>query len=172
VRQGVFAYVRAGQVDPNRVKEGSGYLVDTRQAEIGTEIAPADIDLDNAFIVLPQAIEPAGGAAPVPAGTAPGLSETGDAPTDTGVASGGSGEGGTTGPGLPPQQTRVRLAMRLTRQQLYATVNALSNLADAAGAIRVSIEAFKADGFDPNWLRNAVLEPLDEADVDMEEFGK
>jgi hypothetical protein len=31
------------------------------------------------------------------------------------------------------------------------------------------VEAEKLDGFDPNWLRNAVLEPLDEADVDVEE---
>ena len=58
--------------------------------------------------------------------------------------------------------------MRMTRQQLYATFNAISNLADEAGSIRVSVEAYKLDGFDPNWLRNAVLEPLDEADVELE----
>jgi hypothetical protein len=128
VSQGVFAYVRAGQVDPNRVKEGSGYLVETSQARIGADIAPADIDLDNALIVLPQAIEPAGGPTPVPAGAVPGLSGPAGAATDRDAATRGRGEGGTTEPGTPPllqQQTWVRLAMRLTRQQLYATVNAL-----------------------------------------------
>jgi len=33
----------------------------------------------------------------------------------------------------------------------------------------VTVEAAKADGFDPAWLRNAVLEPLEEADVRVEE---
>jgi len=30
------------------------------------------------------------------------------------------------------------------------------------------VEAQKLDGFDPAWLRNAVLEPLDEADVEID----
>ena len=59
----------------------------------------------------------------------------------------------------------------MTRQQLYASFNAIGNLADAAGSIRMKIEAQKLDGFDPTWLRNAVLEPLDEADVKVEEEG-
>jgi hypothetical protein len=33
----------------------------------------------------------------------------------------------------------------------------------------MTVEAHKLDGFDPNWLRNAVLEPLDEADVEIED---
>ena len=32
----------------------------------------------------------------------------------------------------------------------------------------MTVEANKMDGFDPTWLRNAVLEPLDEADVEVE----
>lgn len=56
----------------------------------------------------------------------------------------------------------------MTRQQLYASFNAFANLADAAGSIRMRIEARKLDGFDPSWLRNAGLEPLDEADVKEE----
>lgn len=68
-----------------------------------------------------------------------------------------------------PTQTTVRLSMRMTRQQLYASFNAIGNLADQAGTVRLTVEAQKLDGFDPNWLRNAVLEPLDEADVEIEE---
>lgn len=57
--------------------------------------------------------------------------------------------------------------MRMTRQQLYASFNAIANLADKAGIIEVEVkvEAVNAEGFDLVWLRNAVLEPLDEADV-------
>jgi hypothetical protein len=74
------------------------------------------------------------------------------------------------GEGKPETQveTTVRLSMKMTRQQLYASFNAIGNLADAAGVIRVSVEASKPGGFDPNWLKNAVLEPLDEADVNVE----
>jgi len=32
----------------------------------------------------------------------------------------------------------------------------------------MTVEAEKADGFDPAWLRNAVVEPLEEADVVVE----
>ena len=59
----------------------------------------------------------------------------------------------------------------MTRQQLYASFNVFANLADAAGSIRMKIEAQKLDGFDPIWLRNAVFEPLDEADVEVDEEG-
>jgi hypothetical protein len=58
--------------------------------------------------------------------------------------------------------------MRMTRQQLYASFQAIGNLAETAGSIRVTVEADKPGGFDPAWLRNAVLEPLDEADVEVE----
>jgi hypothetical protein len=53
----------------------------------------------------------------------------------------------------------------MTRQQLYASFNAIGNLAQEAGSIHLTVEAEKTDGFDLAWLRNAVLEPLQEADV-------
>lgn len=59
--------------------------------------------------------------------------------------------------------------MRMSRQQLYASFQAIGDLADAVGSIRVVVKAQKMDGFDPTWLRNVVLEPLDKADVEVEE---
>jgi adenine-specific DNA methylase len=41
--------------------------------------------------------------------------------------------------------------------------------ARAAGSIHLTVEAHKPEGFDPGWLQNAVLEPLDESDVEVEE---
>ena len=58
--------------------------------------------------------------------------------------------------------------MRMNRQQLYASFNAIGNLADEAGSIRMMVEAQKLDGFDPTWLRNAVLEPLEEANIEID----
>jgi hypothetical protein len=59
--------------------------------------------------------------------------------------------------------------MRVNRQQVYATTNALANLAEQTGGIHITVDAHKPDGFDPSWLQNAVLEPLDEADVELDE---
>ncbi len=56
----------------------------------------------------------------------------------------------------------------MTRQHLFHCFNAIANLAEQAGSIRTVVEANKVEGFDPVWLRNAVLEPLEEADVEVE----
>jgi len=167
VRDGVFGYVgRTGQEEVNRLREQGGYLVSCQVARINVELPEAAVDLSSAFIVLPQAVEPERkeeppkvvGAQPAPPGAAP------TPPEPTVVP-------GLTVPGqpVPAPQTTVRLSMRMNRQQLYASFNAIGNLAEAAGSIRMTVEAHKLDGFDAHWLRNAVLEPLDEADVEVEE---
>lgn len=53
-------------------------------------------------------------------------------------------------------------------QRLNEDYIPIEAIADQAGTIQVTVEAEKLDGFDPTWLRNAVLEPLDEADVAVE----
>ncbi len=55
----------------------------------------------------------------------------------------------------------------MNRRQIYASFNALANLADKAGAVEIVVEAQTLDGFDTMWLRNAVMEPLDEAGVEI-----
>lgn len=72
------------------------------------------------------------------------------------------------GKGRPPSETLYRRSMTLNRAQLYQVFNAFGNLAEKAGRIRLTVEAEKADGFDPNWLRNAVEEPLEEAGIEEE----
>jgi hypothetical protein len=167
MRDGVFGYVgRAGQVEVDRLREDGEYTVSPRLARIGVDLPEDEIDLGAAVIVLPGVIESeAPPSEPTPPGAParpepiiPGVTPPGPTPPDVGP--------------IPPEpgvtQTSVRLRMRITRQQLYASFNAIGNLAEAAGAIRVTVEADKLDGFDPVWLRNAVLEPLDEADVEVE----
>jgi hypothetical protein len=63
----------------------------------------------------------------------------------------------------------LRLSMSMSRQQLFAAWNAFKNLADSVGNIRVTLKAHKSDGFDPTWLRNTLYEPLDEADIEVDE---
>jgi hypothetical protein len=166
VREGVFGYVgRAGQIETDRLKEDREYVVSSQLARIGVELPEDQIDLSMAVIVLPQAIE-SGEPSPEPTMPAP----TSFEPTPPGLTPAGSTP---AGPGVSPPEAgvtpvNVRLRMRMTRQQLYASFQAIGNLAEAAGSIRVTVEADKLDGFDPVWLRNAVLEPLDEADVEFE----
>ena len=65
------------------------------------------------------------------------------------------------------RRTRVVLAFEATREQIYKAFPAIANLADKSdsGKVRLKVEGTSAAGFDPAWLRNAVEEPLDEADI-------
>jgi hypothetical protein len=169
VAEGLFGYVRPGAVEPDQFKEADGYLVDASQAQIKQPMSPAELDMGAASIVMPEAIAPvaegeAGETAEVPPQVQP---VSGD---DTAVS--GYHVTPQTDPATPgsEKKTAVRLRLRMTRSQVYASVNAISNLASEAGVIELFVQANKLEGFDPTWLRNAVLEPLDEADVDVEEL--
>src|SRR5207244_2122425 len=65
----------------------------------------------------------------------------------------------------PVSQNAVRLSFKADRDKLFAAWNALANLADEAAEISVEVTAIKPSGFDRTWLRNAVYEPLEEADI-------
>jgi hypothetical protein len=157
VKDGYFGYVgRGDRVAGVRVREGSGYLVPRAQVVLNRDLLEDEIDLGSGFIVLPAAIEPE---VVTPSVDVP--------PSEPGSRTG-------TGPVMPPvqpgaeqktqaAQTHVELRLRLTRAQLYASFNALANLAEKAGAIEVTVSADSMAGFDPVWLRNAVQEPLVEA---------
>jgi hypothetical protein len=58
-----------------------------------------------------------------------------------------------------------RRAVAEARRQILA---AHARRLTAERGERVTVEATNPDGFDPIWLRNAVEEPLDEADVGWE----
>jgi len=168
VREGIFGYVgRTGQAKVNQLKEKVTYLVSSEVARIGADLPEGKVDLGSAFIVLPQAIESETPSPPTP----PGVGEVPPEVTPTLPESTGVSVDITPQPPGAEPRTTVRLSMRMTRQQLYASFNAIGNLAEVAGSIRMQIEAQKLDGFDLTWLRNAVLEPLDEADVEVEEEG-
>jgi hypothetical protein len=75
-------------------------------------------------------------------------------------------------------QRRVRAADAIrvhgaSRDDVFKSFPAVGNLADKSdgGKINITIEGQSAAGYDPNWLRNAVQEPLDEANIDGMEMG-
>ncbi|MFB0536081.1 MAG: DUF499 domain-containing protein [Anaerolineae bacterium] len=149
VQERTFGYVGGtGQEEIDRLREGGGYLISPKAARIGVDLPEGEVDLSSAFIVLPMVIEAEAPQPPTPPGPEP--------------LPPGPGPQPPVPPPPPPvtTQTTVRLSMRMTRQQLYASFRAIGNLADASGSIRMTVEAQKLDGFDRTWLRNAVLEPL------------
>jgi hypothetical protein len=163
VRENKFGYAPpAAQDEVKEVREQGGYLVSSDVVRIGVDIPSDQIHLSAGSLVLPQAIRRSVLVAP------PTAAATAMAPTPSVTTS--AYPTATLATETPaPRQTSVRLRMRMTRSQLYASFQAIANLAEAAGAIQVTVEAQKLDGFDPAWWRNAVREPLDEADVQVED---
>lgn len=167
VEAGIFGYIgRAGEIEMDRVREGGEYFVSPKQVRIGARPPETQIDMSTGLIVLPEAIEPE---------SLTEVTEQGDSGAAQTAISTGAGDTGTalldttTDQTVSQLQTKIHLSMQVNRQQIYATTNALANLAQQAGSIRITVDAYKLDGFDQNWLQNAVLEPLDEADVALDE---
>ena len=64
---------------------------------------------------------------------------------------------------------RYRLRATADKSQAFTVFTVLQNLADTAQKVTVTfdVEAEAEGPFDPVWLRNAVEEPLDEADIQV-----
>jgi len=119
-------------------------------------VAEDEVDLDMGFIMMPDAIpiakppEPPGPGPEPPGPQPPGPEPPGPEPP---------------GPEPSDEEKRVNITFSADRDQLYTAWQAIANLADMAGKVSVSIDAESEEGFDKNKLRNAVIEPLQEADL-------
>ncbi len=159
VTEGIFGYT-SGPI-PALGPDGK-FQVSRDRVAIGRLLAEDEVDFDSGFLMMPAAIP--------------------DAPTagsvDVEQQGMGGGPGGETKPtveeskmGTSDLQRIVRLRFRATRDQVYKAFPAVANLADKSDAktVTVTVEATAENGFDKSWLRNAVDEPLDEADVEKED---
>lgn len=153
VQEGVFAYFSGPQ--PTMGPDGR-YQVNESRVAYGRTVAEDEIDLDTGFLMMPDAIprtkppEPPG-TGPVPPGPVP------PEPQQPGP--------GPIPPGPLDAQKTVSISFTANRDQLFRAWRAIGNLVDMAGTIDVNISATSEEGFDRNKLRNAVLEPLQEADL-------
>jgi hypothetical protein len=136
----------------------------------GNPLSEEEIDFDSGWLVMPvalpaapqafqppsQLLEQAGGAAPVTGG------QSGVQPA------GGSAATGQTGSQPDSKPKVVSFKFKATRDQIFKAFPAIANLADRSdgGQIAVQVEGTSQSGFDVTWLRNAVEEPLDEANVE------
>jgi hypothetical protein len=167
VSESVFAYASGGS--PVLGPDGR-YQVNRDKVILGRSIADDEVDFDSGFLMMPAAVPEApaaqpAGAFPVDTGAVP--------PSSVQEGSAGIGVGTSTGPvttgtAAAGRKKRVALTFEATREQVFKAFPAIANLADKSdGArVRIRIEGSSAAGFDPSWLRNAVDEPLDEADIE------
>jgi hypothetical protein len=156
VQEGVFGYTAAPP--PDLGADGT-YQVGPAKLRFNTAIADDEVDLEAGFLMMPQAIpQPA----PVPALPLPGVPPDVTLPPSAAPTLPGSV---LPPPSKPPVERAVELTFTANRNQLYTAWNAIANLADLAGAVRVTVCAESAAGFDQSKLRNGVLEPLREADL-------
>ncbi len=149
VAEGLFGYT-SGPV-PTLGPDGR-YQVVSEKVVLSRQVSDEEIDFDSGFLMTPSSIPQA--VAPPPGLPGPGPFPPPPPPPPSGP--------------LTDRTRQVTYQFAANRDQLFRTFPALANLADQAngGKISIQVEATSETGFERSWLRNAVEEPLDEADVD------
>ena len=157
VSEGFFAYTSGAA--PALGPDGT-FEVNRDKVVLGRPLAEDEVDFDSGFLMMPSAVPvPADPAVSTATGGEPGVATPG---TDPGTSPGGERP-------LPLQgQREVRLSFKATRDQVFKAFPAIANLADKSdqSKVTVRVEGTSTEGYDRSWLRNAVEEPLDEADLD------
>jgi hypothetical protein len=165
VAEGIFAYTSGSQpaLGPN-----GKFQVARDKLVIGRTLAEDEVDLESGFIMVPAAIPeatPPPAPGPVPVRPKDLADTSGPHAEPVGIATDPASVRGVPG---PARQTTVRLKFKATRDQIFKAFPAIANLADKSndGKVTLSVEGTSSEGFDSSWLRNAVEEPLQEADIE------
>ena len=164
VSEGVFAYTSGAYP---ALGPDAKFQVNREKVVTGRPLAEDEVDFDSGFLMIPSAVPEALTSPPV--GAPPGGPEVPGPTPSTPTQPTGPAAGPATGPGdIPEQRRSVRLTFKATRDQVFKAFPAIANLADKSddGKVTVRVEGTSASGYDPSWLRNAVEEPLDEADIE------
>lgn len=166
VSEGMFGYTTGS---PSLGPDGK-YQVPLAKVALCRAMTADEVDLDSGFLIMPTAVP-----APPPPPPSSGGAAGGGAPVQTPdeatppVTTGGQTIGPTVGgPSRPAVRTSVRIVFPASRDEVFKSFAAIANLADKSdgGKIKVTVHGQAAAGYDANWLRNAVEEPLDEASID------
>jgi hypothetical protein len=133
--------------------------VNRERVTLGTAPSEDEIDFDSGYLIVPAALPEAQRPPSIPGviNEPPIIAEPS-----------GAGSLSQNQPAAGQRRTAFSMKFSATRHQIFKAFEALANLADGSdqGELTIQIEATKAAGYDPTWLRNAVEEPLDEADVE------
>jgi hypothetical protein len=168
VTEGFFAYTSGS---PPALGPDGKFQVVRDKVVVGRTLAEDEVDFESGFVMVPAAV-PEAAAPPGAVPTEPGVpTPAPGTPVQLAVPGGAP----TPAPGTPAagRQSTVRLKFKATRDQIFKAFPAIANLADKSNdrKVTISVEGTSSEGFDPSWLRNAVEEPLDEADIERERDG-
>jgi len=168
VSESVFAYASGGSpvLGPDR-----RYQVSRDKVILGRSIADDEIDFDSGFLMMPAGVTEApttqlANTFPIDTHAVPPQSVQ-EEPTRVGAGTGTKSL--TTETEVAGRKSRVTLIFEATREQVFKAFPAIANLADKSDGtkVRIRIEGSSGAGFDKSWLRNAIDEPLEEADIEL-----
>jgi uncharacterized protein len=139
--------------------------VNRERVIVAIQLSEDEIDFDSGYLLVPAALpevqQPLSPSGPVTGQPTPVVS-AGPQPVSPiqPVAGAASGE----------KRTLFGVKFRATRDQVFKAFPAIANLADKSdeGKLTIQIQASNVAGYEETWLRNAVEEPLDEADIERE----
>jgi hypothetical protein len=142
-------------------------------------MADDEVDFDNGFLIAPSAVPvvvpphdkpcPKCGKLPCECIAPPVVCpKCGKLPCECAVPPLPCPKCGKTPCVCPGSRTTIRIAFPASRDDVFKSFQAIANLADKSdgGKVKITIDGQSSDGYEPNWLRNAVEEPLDEANID------
>lgn len=152
VQKGVVAYATG---TPALGANGK-FAIERSRVAFERQIGVDEVDLDAGFIMFPSALPVAATATASSSAQPEGGKPAGAEPAEPSV--------GGAKPATPHETSEksVEVAFEANRDELYTAWNAIANLADLAGRVKVSVTATSEKGFDKNRLENGVLEPLRE----------
>jgi hypothetical protein len=141
------------------------FQVNLDRVILARPVAEDEIDLDSGFLMLPSAVPQA--LAPSQAGAAAAQAQ-GQGPGEAASVAPPLGGAGAAPAAGKVAARSLRLLFRATRDQVFKAFPAIANLAEKSdgGKVTIQVDATSQSGYDPSWLRNAVEEPLDEADIE------
>ena len=144
--------------------EDGKFQVPREKVVLDRPLAEDEVDLDSGFLMVPSCVpdEHYSGKEQTPGGISDG------SPAKPGHLTPPSGTGAGPATTGTDRLKRISLVFKATRDQVFKAFPAIANLADKSDdeKVKIRIEGTAADGYDPSWLRNAVEEPLDEADIE------
>lgn len=179
VGEGMFGYCSGS---PPLGADGK-YQVAPSKVALGRTMSDDEVDLDSGFLMVPAAVPvpavplvqlcPRCGKSPCECATPPAVCPTcGKSPCQCATPPLVCPKCGKSPCSCQKVRTAVRITFPASRDDVFKSFPAIANLADKSdgGKIKLVIEGQAAAGYDANWLRNAVQEPLDEANIDGLEF--
>ncbi len=186
VAEKTFAYTTGSP----RLGDDGKYQVALAKVAFGRAMSEDEVDLDDGFLIVPAAIPlapvcPQCGKTPcqcpVPPQVCPQCGKIpcecpaplqvcpncGKKPCQCTVPA-ACPKCGKSPCACPKARSRVTIRLTATRDQVFRAFPAIANLADKSdeGKVRLVVDGQQAAGYDANWFRNAVQEPLEEADIE------